>query len=81
MKYRKRCLLRSNKPIIETLTNKVVYYPTKNKTAASEYTYKCAQLRLFCVDIISSCKRVAALVLPVARIVLHISFLNNLCLF
>ena len=47
MKYRKRCLLRSNKLIIETLTNKLVYSQLKTKIAASEYTYKCAQLRLF----------------------------------
>ena len=69
----------TNKLIIEALTNKLVYSQLKTKIAASEY--KGAQLRLFCVDIISSCKRVAALFLPVARIVLHTSFLNNLCLF
>lgn len=55
MKYRKRCLLRSNKPIIETLTNKVVYCPTKNKNSRKRVHLQMCSIAAFFVELLNSC--------------------------
>ena len=45
----------TNKPIIETLTNKIVYYPTKNKNSRKRVHLQMCSTAAFFVELLNSC--------------------------